>query len=82
MLLEGKVGIVTGVGMGMGEAVARRWAREGAQVIGTDVNDEAGHAAVDAIKAAGGDIHYIHADAGSEADWQAVSAYAVNELGG
>ena len=27
MLLEGKVGIVTGAGMGMGEAVARRWAR-------------------------------------------------------
>ena len=82
MLLEGKVGIVTGVGMGMGEAVARRWAREGARVIGTDVNDEAGHAAIEAITAAGGDAHYIHADSSSEDDWRAVSAYAINELGG
>ena len=82
MLLEGKVGIVTGVGMGMGEAVARRWAREGARVIGTDVNDEAGHAAIEAITAAGGEAHYVHADIASEDDWQAVSAYAVNELGG
>ena len=82
MLLEGKVGIVTGAGMGMGEAVARRWAREGARVIATDVNDEAGHASVEAITAAGGEAHYVHADISSEDDWQAVTAYAVNELGG
>ena len=82
MLLEGKVGIVTGAGMGMGEAVARRWAREGARVIATDVNDEAGHATAEAITAAGGEAHYVHADSSSEDDWRAVSSYAINELGG
>ncbi len=82
MLLEGKVGIVTGAGMGMGEAVARRWAREGARVIATDVDDEAGHATVEAIAAAGGDARFVHADAASEDDWRATTAYAVNELGG
>lgn len=82
MLLEGKVGIVTGAGMGMGAAVARRWAREGARVIATDVDDEAGRATEEAIAAAGGDVRFIHADAASEDDWRAVTAHAVRELGG
>lgn len=82
MLLEGKVGIVTGAGMGMGAAVARRWAREGARVIATDVDDEAGQATVATIVAADGDARFVHADASSEDDWRAVTEFAANELGG
>jgi NAD(P)-dependent dehydrogenase (short-subunit alcohol dehydrogenase family) len=35
--LEGKIAIVTGAGSGIGEAVALRFAREGARVIGVSV---------------------------------------------
>ena len=38
---SGKVAIVTGVGSGIGRATALRLAREGARVIGCDVNQEA-----------------------------------------
>ena len=47
MLLENKVGIVTGGGMGMGEADAKRWAAEGARVVLTDINCEAGQPVAD-----------------------------------
>lgn len=40
--LDGKVAIITGAAQGMGEAHARRFVAEGAQVVMTDVNDERG----------------------------------------
>lgn len=82
MLLEGKVGIVTGAGMGMGEAVARRWAREGAAVVATDVDDAAGRSTVDDITRAGGRAVFVQADAASESDWKTVTERAVDEFGG
>jgi NAD(P)-dependent dehydrogenase (short-subunit alcohol dehydrogenase family) len=39
--LEGKIAIVTGTGSGIGEAVALRFVREGARVIGVSVSDNA-----------------------------------------
>src|SRR5215467_6608481 len=41
MRLEGKVAVITGAGQGIGEAYARRFAREGATVVVVDVSDEA-----------------------------------------
>jgi meso-butanediol dehydrogenase/(S,S)-butanediol dehydrogenase/diacetyl reductase len=39
--LEGKIAIVTGAGSGIGEAVALRFVREGARVIGVSLSDNA-----------------------------------------
>jgi len=72
MSLDGKVGIVTGGGMGMGEAVAKRWAREGAAVVLTDVDEEAGARTAESITRVGGRALFIRADSANEADWKGV----------
>ena len=41
MKLDGKVAVVTGSGNGIGEAIARRFAAEGARVVVTDIDPEA-----------------------------------------
>lgn len=42
--LEGRVALVTGAASGIGKAAAERLAREGAAVLVTDFNDDAGSA--------------------------------------
>jgi NAD(P)-dependent dehydrogenase (short-subunit alcohol dehydrogenase family) len=60
--LDGKVALITGAGSGMGRAAAELFAREGARVVVTDVVDDAGAAAVDAIEQAGGQATFVRAD--------------------
>jgi len=49
MKLKDKVAIITGAGQGIGEAYARRFAREGAKVVVADVNVEKGAAVAKSI---------------------------------
>lgn len=50
--LKGKVAIITGAAKGLGEADARIFAREGASVILTDVDEESGQRVASEIGAA------------------------------
>ena len=43
MTLSGKTAIVTGAGSGIGEAIARKLAAEGAKVICVDLNEDNGN---------------------------------------
>ena len=52
--LSGKIAIVTGAGGGIGQAIAQRFALEGAHVWVTDINGETAEETVRGIKAAGG----------------------------
>jgi NAD(P)-dependent dehydrogenase (short-subunit alcohol dehydrogenase family) len=61
MLLEDRVCLVTGVAAGMGRAIALRFAEEGALVVGADVDDERGKAAMDE---AGPKATYVPCDVG------------------
>ena len=54
MLLEGKVALVTGGGAGLGKAIAESYAREGAKVMVTDINQESAAAVASAISDNGG----------------------------
>ena len=79
--LEGKVALITGAGSGMGRAAAELFAREGARVVITDVVDDAGNAAVAAVRAAGGDAIYVRADVSSWSDCVAMVQCATDSYG-
>jgi NAD(P)-dependent dehydrogenase (short-subunit alcohol dehydrogenase family) len=53
MKLDGKVAVVTGSGNGIGEAIARRFAAEGARVVVTDIEPAAVERVADAIGTVG-----------------------------
>lgn len=77
MRLENKVALVTGAGGGLGEAIARLFASEGAQLIISDINESA----VKAVAADIGAVGLAH-DVSNEDDWASVVASAENEYGG
>ena len=58
--LKDKVCIITGIGSGMGRAAALLFAKEGAQVVGCDINVAAAEATVTAVSSAGGSILSLH----------------------
>lgn len=54
--LQGKVALITGVGVGIGAAAAERFCAEGARVVGCDIDANAAGATETTVRAAGGDI--------------------------
>jgi NAD(P)-dependent dehydrogenase (short-subunit alcohol dehydrogenase family) len=79
--LEGKVAIVTGAAMGMGEATARVFAAAGAQVLVSDVNAELGQTVVDGIRADGGCASFCRTDVSKPVDADAMVRTAVERYG-
>lgn len=69
---EGKVVIVTGAASGLGRADAEHLAREGAKVVLTDIDDDAGQALADGLKAEGHEAVYMNHDVRDEARWTEV----------
>lgn len=61
-ILQDKVALVTGAGMGMGAATARLFAGAGARVAVADLNEEAGERTVAEIEAEGGSACYVKVD--------------------
>jgi NAD(P)-dependent dehydrogenase (short-subunit alcohol dehydrogenase family) len=80
--LEGRVAIITGAASGIGKATAERLAEEGAAVLITDIQVEAGEAAVKAINQTGGKAEFIKHDVASEQQWEAACARAIEVFGG
>lgn len=80
--LTGKVAIVTGAARGIGFAITRRLAEEGASVVITDINADGTHSAVAALKADGFGAHGIVADIAKSADCDRVVAETIATLGG
>jgi NAD(P)-dependent dehydrogenase (short-subunit alcohol dehydrogenase family) len=66
MNLTGKVAVVTGVGAGIGAAVADIFAAAGARVIGLECNTQALDRTAKRVAESGGEMHPICADVSSE----------------
>ena len=74
--LDQKVAIVTGAGQGIGAAIARAFAAQGAQVIVAELNPETGAAVAEEI----GGI-FCRTDVTDQADVEAVAALALERFG-
>ena len=83
MKLSGKVALVTGGSRGIGAAIAKRLAREGAKVAITwSTNPDKATEVVESIKAAGGHAIAIQADSANPADIRRAVASVVEQEGG
>jgi len=70
MRLAGKVTLITGAAQGIGAAVARRFAAEGAAVFVADVKAEEGQALAAELGARGHRAWFLPLDVRCEADWR------------
>jgi len=81
MRLKGKVSIVSGAASGIGEAVAKTFAREGSAVVVADLNAGDGKRVVEEIRKAGGTAEFIRTNIGRDSDADAMIAFAVDKFG-
>lgn len=81
--VAGKAALITGAAGGLGEAMARMMAREGARLALTDIDGERVQALADSINAdyPGTAFAYAH-DVTNEADWERVVTDSARDMGG
>ncbi|NLR65214.1 glucose 1-dehydrogenase [Chitinophaga varians] len=80
-LLKDKVALVTGGGSGIGRSVAELYARHGASVIVSDIDERGGQAVVEEITRAGGKAFFVKADVSKAADNEQLVAATIKEYG-
>ncbi len=82
--LQGKLALITGAAQGLGAATAHAFAREGARMLLTDLNEDGAHDTARAVNKTYGDGVALAArqDVASESDWIDVVGAARETLGG
>lgn len=79
--VKGKVAIVTGAALGLGQAQVRMLAREGARVVVTDVKETEGKAVAEEIQSEGGKALFVRHDVSSEESWKSLVDMTISEFG-
>ncbi|PAQ15445.1 short-chain dehydrogenase [Bacillaceae bacterium SAOS 7] len=80
MRIENKVAIITGAGAGVGKETALLFAKEGAKLVITDINEENGLKVADEIRALGAEVIFSKHDVSNEEDWKNVVSEAVEKF--
>ena len=80
--LSGKVALVTGGALGIGQAIAFRLAEAGASVMIADINQDAAYQTAEQIKSSGGKAASIYSDTSNVAEAPKVVQSTVDTLGG
>ena len=79
--LAGRKALITGAAQGMGAAIAKHWAAQGAEICVADINEEGIAAVAQEIRDAGGTATHIKLDVTDEAQAEAAVAHVVKEFG-
>ena len=81
-LLEGKVGLVTGGGAGIGRATCLTFAADGAKVVVVDRHAETGRETANQVEAGGGEALFVEADVSQESDVERMVEASLSRFGG
>ena len=80
--LDGKIALISGAASGMGAAQCRLFAREGARVVGGDIQEELGRQVFSEISAEGGDAIFVRLDVTDPDSWDGAVRATVERFGG
>ena len=81
MLIEGKVTVITGGGMGIGESIARAFAEEGADIVIGDLNLESASKVIQEIERKGRQGLAVEMDVSAEKDVDRLAEEALRKFG-
>lgn len=80
-VLEGKVAIITGAAKGIGKSTALLFAKEGAKVVVSDIDEENGEKVAEQTKGEGGEAIFVKADASKAKDHEKLVSKTVEAFG-
>jgi NAD(P)-dependent dehydrogenase (short-subunit alcohol dehydrogenase family) len=81
MDFKNKVAVVTGASSGIGKSVSELYAREGAAVVLSDINQELGEKTTEEIRKAGGEAIFVSADVSKPSDCENMVKAAMDKYG-
>lgn len=81
-MLENKVAIITGAGSGIGKAISLLYAKEGAKIVVSDIDEKHGNEVVSEIKSNGGEAIFVKADTSKPEDNKNLVEQTVKQFGG
>ena len=81
MRLENKVALISGGARGIGAAVTKIFASEGAKIVIGDILEEEGRRTAEEVNAAGGECYFVRLDVTSETDWAQAASEATTRFG-
>lgn len=73
--------MITGVAAGIGRETANLFAKEGARIVGADVDEEGGKSITEKVQAFGGNMTFVKADVSNESDIRSLFE-VTKEMGG
>jgi NAD(P)-dependent dehydrogenase (short-subunit alcohol dehydrogenase family) len=79
--MKNKTVIITGAASGIGKATAELFAKQGAQVVLSDIQEEAGKATTESIVAAGGKAVFFKTDVSKPEEMEALVNFALKTYG-